>query len=244
MDSFEFNKVLGALLGTAFVAFSISIVADSIFASPVPEKPGFAIEAAEEGAGAAAGGAEAPAAISVAELLAKADAQAGEAVFKKCAACHSIEKGGPNKVGPDLWAVVNRPIASHEGFAYSGAMKEFSQGGSVVWDFEHLNNFLASPKGYIKGTAMGFAGVKKDEERANLLAYLNSQSDTPAPLPTADAAPAAEPVAAPAEGAAPAAPAEGAAPAAPAEGAAPAAPAEGAAPAAPAEGAAPAPAAN
>lgn len=231
MDSFEFNKVLGALLGTAFVAFSISIVADSIFASPVPEKPGFAIEAAEEGAGAGAGAAEAPAAVSVAELLAKADAQAGEAVFKKCAACHSIEKGGPNKVGPDLWGVVNRPIASHEGFAYSGGMKEFSQGGSVVWDFEHLNGFLASPKGYVKGTAMGFAGVKKDEERANLLAYLNSQSDSPAPLPTADAAPAAEPAAAPAEGAAPAAPAEGAAPAAPAEGAAPAAPAEGAAPA-------------
>lgn len=234
MDSFEINKVLGGLLGTAFVVFSISLVSDAIFAAPVPEKPGFAIEAAEEGGAAAGGGEAAPAAVPVAQLLASANAEAGAAVFKKCTACHSIEKGGPNKVGPDLWAVVNRPIASHEGFSYSGAMKEFSQGGSVVWDFEHLNHFLASPKGYIKGTAMGFAGIKKDDERANLLAYLNSQSDSPAPLPAADAAPAAEPTAAPA----------GEAPAAPAGGATPAAPAEGAAPAAPAEGAAPAPAAH
>ena len=230
MDSFEVNKVLGGLLGTAFVVFSISLASDAIFASPIPEKPGFAIEAAEEG-GAPAGGEAAPAAVPIAQLLASADADAGAAIFKKCAACHSVEKGGPNKVGPDLWGVVNRPIASHEGFAYSGAMKEFSQGSTVVWDFEHLNHFLASPKGYIKGTAMGFAGVKKDDERANLIAYLNSQSDSPAPLPAADATPAAEPAAAPA----------GAAPAT--EGAATAAPA-GAAPAAPAEGAAPAPAAH
>jgi cytochrome c len=213
MDSFEMNKVLGGLLGTAFVVFSISLVSDAIFAAPVPEKPGFAIEAAEEGGAGAGGGEAAPAAVPIAQLLASADAEAGAAVFKKCTACHSIEKGGPNKVGPDLWGVVNRPIASHEGFGYSGPMKEFSEGGKVVWDFEHLNHFLTSPKGYIKGTAMGFAGIKKDDERANLIAYLNSQSDSPAPLPAADAAPAATPAAAPAEGAAPAAPAEGAAPA-------------------------------
>src|SRR5690606_24320537 len=97
--------------------------------------------------------------------------------------CHSIEKGGPNKVGPDLWGVVNRPIASHEGFSYSGAMKEFSEDGSVVWDYEHLNHFLESPKGYIPGTAMGFAGLKNIEDRANIIAYLRSQADEPAPLP-------------------------------------------------------------
>ncbi|WP_395448378.1 c-type cytochrome [Aminobacter sp. UC22_36] len=204
MDSFEVNKILGGLLGTAFVVFSISLVSDSIFAAPVPEKPGFAIEAAEEGGAGAGGGEAAPAVVPIAQLLASANAEAGAAIFKKCTACHSIEKGGPNKVGPDLWGVVNRPIASHEGFAYSGPIKEFSEGGKVVWDFEHLNHFLTSPKGYIKGTAMGFAGIKKDDERANLIAYLNSQSDSPAPLPAADAAPAATPAAAPAEGAAPA----------------------------------------
>lgn len=213
MDSFEFNKVLGALLGTAFVAFSISIVSDSIFASPVPEKPGFAIEAAEEGAAGEGGGEAAPAETPIAQLLAAASAEAGAAVFKKCAACHTADNGGPNKVGPNLWNIVNRPIASHEGFAYSGPMKEFSQGGSVVWDFEHLSNFIASPKGLVKGTAMGFAGIKKPDERANLIAYLRTLSDSPAPLPEAGAAPAATPAAAPAEGAAPAAPAEGAAPA-------------------------------
>lgn len=231
MDSFEINKVLGGLLGTAFVVFSISLVSDAIFASPAPEKPGFAIEAAEEGGAAAGGGEAAAAEVPIAQLLASANAEAGAAVFKKCTACHSGEKGGPNKVGPDLWDVVNRPIGSHEGFAYSGAMKDFSQGGKVVWDYDHLNHFLTSPKGLVKGTAMGFAGIKKPDERANLIAYLRTLSDNPAPLPEAGAAPAPENASAPA-GAAPAA-TEGAAPAAPAPAAPEAAPA-------PAEGTAPA----
>ncbi|HWK69181.1 MAG TPA: cytochrome c family protein [Rhizobiaceae bacterium] len=223
MDSFEFNKVIGALLATVFVIFSVGIVSDSIFATPHPEKPGFAIEAAEPEAG-GGGAAEAPAEEPIAALLAKADPAAGEAVFKKCAACHTDDKSGANKVGPNLWNIVNRPIASHEGFSYSGAMKEFSQGGSVVWDYDHLNHFLASPKGYIKGTAMGFAGVKKADERANLIAYLRTTADNPAPLPEAGAAPAptdaSAPGAAPAEGGS--APTQGAAPA---EGGAPAQPA-------------------
>jgi cytochrome c len=220
MDSFEFNKVLGALLGTVFIVFTIGIVSDSIFAAPVPEKEGFAIVAAEPEEG-GAGGAEAAAEVPVAALLASANAEAGAAVFKKCAACHSIEKGGPNKVGPDLWDVVNRPIASHGGFAYSSAMKDFSEGGKVVWDYDHLNHFLASPKGYVKGTAMGFAGIKKDDERANLIAYLRSQADSPAPLPEASA-PAPENTAAPADAAAPAAAPAGEAAPAPAGEAAPA----------------------
>ncbi|BCH27974.1 c-type cytochrome [Mesorhizobium sp. L-8-3] len=207
MDSFELNKLIGAFLGTLFVVFSIGIVSDSIFAAPVPEKPGFGIEAAEEDHGGAAAGAEQPAEEPIAALLAKADATAGQAVFKKCAACHTDDSGGANKVGPNLWNIVNRPIASHEGFSYSAAMKEFAQGGSVVWDYEHLNHFLTSPKGYIKGTAMGFAGVKKPEERANLIAYLRTTADSPAPLPEAGAAPAPENASAPAEGAAPAQPA-------------------------------------
>ena len=213
MDSFEFNKLIGALLGVVFVVFSVNLIGDAIFAAPAPEKPGFAIEAVEPEAG-GEGGAAAPAAVPIATLMATADAAAGEAVFKKCQACHTGEKGGPNKVGPDLWDIVNRKIGTHEGFAYSGAMKDFSQGGTVVWDYEHLNHFLAGPKAYIKGTAMGFAGVKKDDERANLIAYLRTLSDNPAPLPAADAAPA--PASAPADGAAPAAPAGEAKPAEPA----------------------------
>ncbi|MFC3206039.1 c-type cytochrome [Aquamicrobium soli] len=216
MDSFEVNKVIGGLLGTVFVVFSVGIASDALFAEQAPEKPGFVIEAAEptEGGGEAA----AEKAVPIADLLAKADPAKGEAVFKKCQACHSGEKGGPNKVGPDLWDVVDRPVAEHEGFAYSAGMKDFSKGGSEKWTFDNLNHFLTSPKNFVKGTAMGFAGIKKDDERADLIAYLHTLSDNPVPLPQPGAADAG--AAAPAEGGA-AAPAEGAAPA-PAEGAAPA----------------------
>lgn len=210
MDSFEINKLIGGLLGTVFVIFSVGIVSDSLFASPAPEKPGYVIEAAEP----AEGGAEAPAAkaVPIADLLAKADPKKGEAIFKKCQACHSGEKGGPNKVGPDLWSVVDRPVAEHQGFAYSSGMKEFSKGGSEKWTYDNLNHFLTSPKNFVKGTAMGFAGLKKDDERADLIAFLRTLSDSPVPLPTpgaADAGAAAAPAAdaKPAEGTAPAAPA-------------------------------------
>lgn len=179
------NMGVGALLGTVFVLMSVSIASEGIFKSEAPEKAGFEIAAAEGGEGAAAGGGEAAAAaVPIADLLAKADAKAGEAIFKKCQACHDGSKGGPNKVGPNLYGVVDRPIASHEGFAYSAAIKDFSKGGSEKWTFDHLNGFLHAPKKYIAGTAMGFAGLKKDEERANLIAYLATLADTPVPLPT------------------------------------------------------------
>ncbi len=196
MDSFEINKLIGGFLATCFVVFSLSLVSDAIFAAPAPEKPGFAIEAAEPEAGGETG---APAEESAVPLLASANIENGEAQEKKCLACHTKEKGGANKTGPNLFGVVDRPIASHEGFAYSAAMKDFSQGGSVKWDYEHLDKFLTSPKGLVKGTAMGFAGIKKTQDRADLIAYLRTLADTPVPLPAAGAAP--ENASAPAEGA-------------------------------------------
>ncbi len=227
------NMAVGALLGTVFVLMSVSIASEGIFHSETPEKEGYAIVAEASDAPAAE---EAVAATPIAVLLASADATAGEAVFKKCASCHSIEKGGPNKVGPDLWGVVERPIASHEGFSYSAAMTEFSKGGSELWTWEHLNEFLTAPKKHIPGTAMGFAGLKKDDERANLILYLHTQADTPVALPTPDAAPAAEAPADAAPADAAAAPAEAPAEATPA---APAAPAEAPAEPAPAQPATP-----
>jgi cytochrome c len=239
MDSFELNKLIGGLLGTVFVVFSVGLVSDALFASPSPEKPGFVIEAAEEpeGGGAAAGPAEPK---PIAELLPTASVEKGAAIFKKCEACHSGEKGGPNKVGPDLWDIVDRPVAEHQGFSYSAGMKDFSKGGTEKWTYDHLYHFLISPKAFVKGTAMGFAGLKKDEDRADVIAYLRTLSDNPKPLPEA-AAPAADAGKA-AEGEKPAdgaKPAEGEKPAAPAD-AKPAAPADASKPAAPAEGEKPA----
>lgn len=208
------NMGAGALLGTVFVLMSVSIASEGIFHSPVPEKEGFAIVAEENPAEAAGEAGGEAAEVAIGPLLATADADAGQGVFKKCASCHTVEKGGPNKVGPNLWGVVNRPIASHEGFSYSAGMVAFSQGQKVVWDFDHLSYFIEAPKKHVPGTAMGFAGIKKPEERANLLSFLRTQSDSPAPLPdpaAAQAAPAegVEPAAAPAA----AAPATGDAPA-------------------------------
>lgn len=200
MNSFEFNKIAGAVLATIFVLFGGSILAEGLFHSEVPETPGYEIVVAEADSDGAEGGAAEAEDPPIAALLQTADAEAGAGQFKKCAACHSAEKGGPNKVGPVLWDVVNRPVASVAGFAYSAAMTEFSQGGSVNWDYEHLNGFLTNPKGYVPGTSMGFAGIKDPEARAELIAYLRTLSDSPAPLPQApaeDAAPAAPEVTAP-----------------------------------------------
>lgn len=193
MNSSYFNSAAGAFLGILFVVMTLSIVSEGIYDAPEPETEGFMIEVAE-GGGDAGAPAEEAAPELIAPLLASADPAKGEGVFKKCAACHSNDAASANKVGPGLWNVVNRPVAAHEGFKYSAAMTEFAQGGSVVWDYEHLSNFLAAPKKYIKGTAMGFAGVKKIEERADLIAYLRTLGDTPAPLPDATDA-AAEPAA-------------------------------------------------
>lgn len=185
MDSFELNKIIGALLGAVFIVFSVSLVSDSIFSDHAPENPGFIIEAAE--AKEDAGGGEPAGPEPIGPMLAAADVGQGEKVFKKCAACHTVDNGGANKVGPNLWNIVNRPVASHDGFGYSGPMKDYAQGGSVVWEYENLNQFVLAPKKYIKGTSMGFAGLKKPDDRANVIAYLRSLSDSPAPLPEAPA---------------------------------------------------------
>jgi cytochrome c len=178
MDS-KVNMAVGALLGTVFVLMSVSIASKSLFESPEPEKPGFVIAGAET---AATQTAAVAAVIPIEQLLPKADPAKGEAIFKKCQGCHTNVKGAGNKVGPNLYGVVGRPIASIADFSYSAGMKKFSTVGKV-WDFDHIYAFLAGPKKYVDGTAMGFAGLKKDEDRANLIAYLNTQSDKPLPVP-------------------------------------------------------------
>ena len=197
MDSFELNKLVGAFLAVIFVVFSVSIVSDAIFSTHAPETPGYHIEVAE--AETDAGPAEEATGPSVLDLLATADAAAGQSTFRACAACHTVDQGGANRAGPNLWGIVNRPVASKDGFNYSAAMREFSQGGSVAWTYEHLSEFLKAPRSYVSGTSMAFAGIRSVEQEANLIAYLRTLSEDPVPLPEAGAQEAPTDEAAPAE---------------------------------------------
>jgi len=178
MDGFELNKIMGAVLGTLLFTLSLNIVAGGLFAPHAPEKAGYEI-AVEETPAAGSAQAAIPPAEPIDVRLASADLKKGEAAAKKCLACHSFEKGGPNKVGPNLYGVIGGPRAHAQGFSYSAAMKD--AGGT--WDFEALDKFLTNPRGEIKGTSMAFAGIKRPEERADVIAYLNSLSDNPQPLP-------------------------------------------------------------
>jgi len=181
MNSFELNKIMGAVLGTCLVLLSLNITAGALFSTPHVEKPGFAIAAKEEAAG--GGGQQQQQALPAVEtILASASVEKGQATAKQCAACHTFEKGGPNRVGPNLYGIVGANKAHLSNFNYSAAMK--SKGGD--WSFEELNKFLANPRGYVPGTNMTFAGLR-DSARADVIAYLNSLSDSPKPLPTAQA---------------------------------------------------------
>jgi cytochrome c len=180
MDSFELNKILGAILGTCLVLLVTSFTAGALFAPKMPEKPGFEIavkEAAEGGEKAAAAAPSEP----IEKLLQTASVEKGAASAKKCAACHSFDKGGPNRVGPNLYGIVGDKKGEGRGFNFSAAMK--AKGGS--WSFDDLNQFIANPKGFVPGTAMGFAGIPKDGERADVIDYLHTLADSPVPLPTA-----------------------------------------------------------
>jgi cytochrome c len=179
MDSFEFNKIAGAVLATCLFLVALSLAAEAIYAPPQPAKPGYEIEIPKAGSG---GEAAKPAPEEPFEkLLASGTVERGQASAKVCTTCHTFDKGGPNKVGPNLWGIVGRPRGSEAGFNYSAAMK--AKTGD--WTLEDLNKFLESPKGYVPGTAMSFGGFPKGSQRADVIDYLNSLSDNPKPLPVA-----------------------------------------------------------
>jgi cytochrome c len=178
MDSFEFNKIAGAVLATMLFVMGLNLFSGAIFARPAPKTPGYELPGASEDRSASEAQAT-PAAAPLPVLLAKADPKKGEALTKACSACHNFDKGGPAKAGPPLYGVVDRTVAEVPGFTYSDALK--AKGGK--WTFEALDHFITGPKAYASGTKMTYAGEKDPAKRADILAYLRSLSENPVPLP-------------------------------------------------------------
>jgi len=205
MSDLTFNKIAGAVLATGLAMIGLGQLSAGIYGSEAPAKPGFLVEVVEDGGGAAAVADTLP---DWGTVLPTADVEAGKAVFAKCASCHAIAQGGANGTGPGIWGVEGRKPGSHAGFAYSAGMTEFGA-KQASWDYDHIYEFIKAPAKYIPGTKMTFVGLKKSEDRINVIAYMKSQGGTlpiPAPDPTraAAAAPAAEGAAVPAADAAPA----------------------------------------
>ena len=180
MDSFEWNKIIGAVLGTAIFIFVVRVVAEHIYEAEQPAQPGYVVEGVVETP--AGGGAAAPVEEAMPDwgtVLASADVAAGKTVAVKCEQCHDLNKGGPNKIGPELFGVVDRPRASNPTFAYSSAMK--NKPGN--WTYDELFKFIKAPGADIPGTKMSFAGLRSEKDRINLIAYLRTEADSPAPIP-------------------------------------------------------------
>ena len=182
MDSFEINKIIAAVLLTALIVIGIGKFTDILFHVEKPEQSAYKIEGLE---GATTSVSKDDAQDKVAEvvdikaLLAMGDLGHGEKVFKKCSACHQIAADGKNMIGPNLWGVIGRTAGSISDYKYSKAMVAYAK----EWSYEEMNSYLIKPQAYIKGTKMAFAGLRKEKDRASVILYMNSKSNSPKPLP-------------------------------------------------------------
>ena len=179
MDSFEINKIVAAILMVALLIIGISKLSNVIFHVEKPKTPGYAVEVEQATTVSSSTEKAVEEKIDIAALMAMGDLTTGEKVFKKCAACHSINKGGKNNIGPALYNVVGRQIGSISDYKYSKALSAYGK----EWTFEELNGYLTKPAKWIKGTKMAFAGLRKESDRASVIKYLNQNSDSPVPLP-------------------------------------------------------------
>ena len=179
MDSFEINKIVAAILMVALLVIGIGKISEVIFHVDKPKTPGYSVEVEQVSSSSTTTTEVAEEKFDIAALMAIGDVVAGEKVFKKCAACHSIVKNGKNKIGPALYNVVGREIGGVSDYKYSKALAEYGKS----WTFEELNGFLLKPAKWIKGTKMACAGLRKEKDRASVIKYLNQNSDNPQPLP-------------------------------------------------------------
>ena len=181
MDSFEINKIIASILLVALLIIGISKVSNIVFKIDKPESPAYKVELPDNDTKniSKEDTAKVEDKVDISALMALGDITHGEKVFKKCSACHSIEAGGSNKIGPALYNVVGRKIAAVEDYKYSKALAAYDKN----WTFEELNGFLIKPAKWIKGTKMAYAGLRKEKDRASVIKYLNENSDSPLPLP-------------------------------------------------------------
>ena len=179
MDSFEINKIVAAVLMVALLVIGISKLSEVIFHVEKPEKPGYVVELDQATTASVSTETADDEKIDIVALMAMGDVASGEKIFKKCAACHSINKGGKNNIGPALYNVVGRKIGGVADYKYSKALAGYGK----EWNFEELNGFLIKPAKWIKGTKMAYAGLRKEKDRASVIKYLNQNSDNPLPLP-------------------------------------------------------------
>ena len=179
MDSFEINKIVAAILLVALLVIGLGKLSDAIFFVKKPEKPGYVVEIEQEAITTTTSETVAEEKVNISALMALGTVAEGEKIFKKCAACHSINKGGKNNIGPALYNVVGRKIGGMDNYKYSKALAAYGK----EWNFEELNGFLIKPAKWIKGTKMAYAGLRKEKDRASVIKYLNESSDSPLPLP-------------------------------------------------------------
>ena len=179
MDSFELNKIIAAILMVALLVIGLGKLADGVFYTKIPEKPGYKVEVENQVTSSVSQVSEIVEKIDIAAVMAQGDIVSGEKIFKKCAACHSINKGGANKIGPALYNVVGRTVGGVDDYKYSKALASYGK----EWSFEELNGFLKKPASYLKGTKMSYAGLRKEKDRASVIKYLNQSSDSPKQLP-------------------------------------------------------------
>ena len=175
MNNFELNKIVAAVLATVLVVFGINKFGDILFHTEKPAQSAYKVEKVELAVATSSGTSQ----VDIKELLAMGDVAHGEKVFKKCSACHMIAAGGKNMIGPNLWSIINKKTGADPNYKYSKALAAYGK----EWTFDEMNGFLIKPSAHVKGTKMAFAGLKKEKDRASVILFMNSKSDSPLPTP-------------------------------------------------------------